>query len=99
MKTSCWVLTEKGLKGTENQCIALAEAADLSYTIKGIKLRQPWKSFTPWIHCFSPVALTPESDKLDGPWPDVVIASGRKAIAPALWIKKQNSKIKLVIVQ
>ncbi len=47
MKTSCWVLTEKGLKGTENQCVALAEAAGLSYTVKGIKLNQPWKSFTP----------------------------------------------------
>ncbi len=47
-----------------------------------------------------PVALTSESDTLNGPWPDVVIASGRKAIAPALWIKKQSgNKTKLIVIQ
>ncbi len=100
MNTSCWILVEKGLKGTENQCIALAQAAGLSYTVKGIKLKQPWKTVTPWIRHFSPAALSDEGDALDAPWPDIVIASGRKAIAPALWIKKQSGgKTKLVVVQ
>src|SRR5690606_13676708 len=100
MNTSCWILVEKGLKGTENQCVALAEAAGLSRTIKTIKLKQPWKTLTPWVRHFSSAALTPESDPLVAPWPDVVIASGRKAIAPALWVKKQSGGCtKLIIVQ
>jgi mitochondrial fission protein ELM1 len=98
--TSCWILTEQGLKGTENQCIALATAAGLSPELKQIKLRNPWKFFTPWVRAFKPAALAKNSSELTAPWPDVLIASGRKAIAPALWIKEQSGdKTKLVIVQ
>jgi len=98
--TTSWILTEKGLKGTENQCIALAEAAGLDYTVKNIRLKNPWKLFTPWIRHFSPNALTPDSDALDGPFPDILIASGRKSIAAALWIKRQSgNRTKLVVVQ
>lgn len=98
--TTCWIITEKGLKGTENQCTALAHAAGLTYTLKQIRLKNSWKWFTPWLRFFSPEALTPDSDNLDGPFPDLVIASGRKAIAPALWVKRQSGgRTKLVIVQ
>lgn len=98
MTTRCWIITE-GMKGTENPCIALAEAAGLAYETKIVKLRQPWKTVTPWITHFVPAALAAGSSDLSGPWPDVIIASGRKAIAPALWIKKQsNNKTKLAIV-
>jgi uncharacterized protein len=97
--TSCWIMTE-GLKGTENQCLALAEAAGLQTEIKVIQLKQPWKSLTPFLPCLSRAAFRPESSALTAPWPDVIIASGRKAIAPALWVKKQAArKTKLVIVQ
>src|SRR5688572_16144683 len=97
MNTSCWILVEKGLIGTENQCIAMAEAAGLSYEIKRLRLKAPWKSVTPWIKIFS---LTDDSAPLAAPWPDVVIASGRKAIAPALWVKKKSgNRTKLVIIQ
>lgn len=97
--TSCWVITE-GLIGTQNQCVALAHAAGLDPQIKIVKLKQPWKSFTPWILHFSPQALAPGSTPLTAPWPDVIIASGRKALAPSVWIKQQSKgKTKLVIVQ
>lgn len=97
--TSCWILTE-GMMGTQNQCVALASAAGLSPEIKVVKLRNPWKFWTPWVRCFSPRALTPESSVLKAPWPDILIASGRKAIAPALWIKQQSEgRTKLVIIQ
>lgn len=98
MKTA-WVLTE-GMMGTQNQCVALARAAGLNPEIKTVKLRNPWKAVTPWLPCFSPAALVVGSSELVAPWPDVVIASGRKAIAPGLWIKKQSGgRTKLVIVQ
>lgn len=94
--TKCWVLTE-GMTGTQNQCVALAHAAGLAPEVKTIALRFPWRNVTPWIRCF---ALEKSSDPLQPPWPDLVIASGRKAIAPALWIKKQSrGQTKLVIVQ
>lgn len=98
MKT-CWIITEN-LIGTRNQCIALAEAAGLQPVIKTIALRNPWKTLTPWLRHFCPSALTPGSDNLTGPWPDIIIASGRKAIAPALWVKKQTgNRAKLVVIQ
>ena len=96
--TNCWILTETGLTGTQNQCVALARACGWEYTIKPIQLRQPWKLLTPWWRHFAPMALTRDSATLDAPWPDVVIASGRKAIAAALWVKKQSA-CKLIIVQ
>jgi mitochondrial fission protein ELM1 len=98
--TKCWILTEQGLKGTENQCIALAQAAGFDYELKTVKLKNPWKFLTPFIRAFSPKALAPGSSELAAPWPDILIASGRKAIAPALWVKQQSGgKTKLVIIQ
>ncbi len=97
--TKCWVLTE-GMAGTQNQCVALAHAAGLDPEIKTIRLRQPWKWVTPWLRGFSTNALVAGSSTLAPPWPDVLIASGRKAIAPALWVKKQSKgKTKLIVVQ
>jgi mitochondrial fission protein ELM1 len=100
----CWILTE-GLIGTQNQCLALSQALGCYHPlIKKIALRQPWKLFTPFIRAFHPVALTADSDSLrpttGQAWPDILIASGRKAIAAALWIKRQSrNKTILVIVQ
>lgn len=84
---TCWIITE-GMVGTENQCLAVAESLGLTPDIKRITLRQPWKLLSPWLkfeqsYTFVP-ALTP-------PWPDLVIASGRKAIAAARYIKKQSA--------
>ncbi|HEY1095625.1 MAG TPA: mitochondrial fission ELM1 family protein, partial [Alphaproteobacteria bacterium] len=96
----CWIITE-GLIGTQNQCLALAQAlACQQPMVKKIHLRAPWKWVTPYIRAFSPLALTSDSDSLAGPWPDIIIASGRKAIAASLWVKKQSKdKAVLVVVQ
>ena len=42
-----WILTEKGLTGTQNQCLGVAEAAGLSPEIKEIALKPPWKQLSP----------------------------------------------------
>ncbi|MCE7886378.1 MAG: hypothetical protein DYH13_02605 [Alphaproteobacteria bacterium PRO2] len=83
----CWIITE-GLAGTENQCLGVAEALGVTPEVKRITLRQPWKSFSPWLgfeHAgiFEP-ALSP-------PWPDLVIASGRKSIATSRYIRKASN--------
>jgi len=82
----CWIITE-GMAGTENQCLGVAEALGITPEVKRITLRQPWKMLSPYLgfenaHSFTPL--------LKAPWPDLLIASGRKSIAAARYIKKAS---------
>jgi mitochondrial fission protein ELM1 len=82
----CWIITE-GIAGTENQCIGVADALGAKPDIKRINLREPWKAYSPWLGLeqwwtFDPVLLPP--------WPDLLIASGRKSIAAARYIKRKS---------
>jgi uncharacterized protein len=93
---SCCIITE-GIAGTENQCVGIAEALGVPYEIKQIKLRQPWKSLSPFLGFETPGSFIP---RLEPPWPDLVIAGGRKAIAAARFIKKaSHGKTFIVFVQ
>lgn len=83
-----WIITE-GMAGTENQCIGVADALGLTPDIFHIGLRQPWATFSPYIGLEQAWSFTPP---LQGPWPDLLITSGRKAIAAARYIKKQNPR-------
>lgn len=83
------MITE-GIAGTEKQCIALAEALDITPAVKRIKLKFPWKQLSPWLLWGHEYALATGSDSLDPPFPDLIIASGRKSIGLALHIKKQS---------
>jgi len=94
---SCWIITE-GIAGTENQCIGVAQALAITPVIKRIKLRFPWKQLSPYLNIGLRYALSSDSDRISEPYPDIVIASGRKSIAIALYIKKM-SKGKSFIVQ
>lgn len=85
--TTCWIVTE-GMAGTESQCLGVAEALGVMPEIKRINLRQPWKSFSPWLGFESRLTFT--GDPLLPPWPGLLIASGRKAIAAARYIKRQS---------
>lgn len=82
-----WVVSE-GMAGTENQCLGVAEALGVTPVIKRIQLRQPWKSLSPYLACETENTFT--GDPITAPWPDIVIASGRKSIAAVRYIKKQN---------
>lgn len=95
---TCWVVTE-GIAGTENQCIGLAEALGIdSPSIKRVNLRLPWKLTSPYIRIGGHLGVT--GDALSPPWPDIVIASGRKSIQAALFIKKASGgKTFLVQIQ
>lgn len=95
-----WVITE-GIAGTENQCIGVAERmADLmpaSHKVMRVTLKQPWQTLSPYIGGGGAHIYAAGSDVPTAPWPDLVIASGRKAIAPALYIKKQSQGRTLVV--
>lgn len=96
---TCWVMTE-GIAGTENQCIGVAESMGLTPVVKRVKLRAPWKQLSPWLRWGHGFALAADSDRLDQPYPDVLIASGRKVLGMARHIKKASGgKTYVAIIQ
>ncbi len=86
---TCWILTD-GKVGMVNQCRGLAEIVGVEPVSKVIGQRAPWR----WL----PAALTPaslsvlkrKSDPIAPPWPDLLIASGRKSVAPARAIRRAS---------
>lgn len=73
-----------------NQCRGLAEVLGVAPVSKVIDLRAPWQWLPPVL---TPSALnitTSGSDPLTPPWPDLLIASGRKSVAPARAIRKAS---------
>ncbi|MCB1531548.1 MAG: mitochondrial fission ELM1 family protein [Alphaproteobacteria bacterium] len=83
---TCWILTE-GLKGTENQCLGVAQALGIEPLVKHINLKQPWKALSPYLGFEHGGIFT---TKLESPWPDILLTSGRKSIAAAKYIKKAS---------
>lgn len=85
---SCWVVVEEGLIGTENQCLGVAEALGLEPDVKRFRLREPWRSFSPWLGFAQDWSFRPA---FGPPWPELLIASGRKSVAASLYIKKMTA--------
>ncbi|MFZ4762987.1 MAG: mitochondrial fission ELM1 family protein [Alphaproteobacteria bacterium] len=86
---NCWVMTD-GKVGHQNQCWGLAETLGLEVQLKKIMLRFPYNIFSPYVPLPFQWAASTESDSLSPPYPDVIIASGRPAIVPALHVKKKS---------
>lgn len=85
---ACWVVCEQGLTGTENQCLGVAQALGLDPEIKRIRLVEPWKTLSPWLGWPQSWSFRPP---LGPPWPELVIASGRKSILASLYVKKMTA--------
>ncbi len=96
-KISTWIVTE-GLTGTENQCLGVTEALGVSPIVKRIQLNEPWKTLSPYLRLESEKTFSSKGDPIRPPWPDLLIASGRKSIAASRHIKRQ-SKSKTFVVQ
>jgi uncharacterized protein len=79
-----------GKIGMANQVLGLAEAVGYPVIEKAVALRSPWRHLVPplWIHPMS--ALKPEGARLEPPWPDLLIASGRGVTALALAVKRAS---------
>ncbi len=86
-KPSTWIITE-GIAGTENQCIGVTEALGVEPEIKRIKLRQPWRALSPYLGFERPCTFIPRLEENE--WPDLLITSGRRAIAASRYIKKAS---------
>jgi hypothetical protein len=87
--STCWVVSE-GMAGTENQCLGLAEALGFRPAVKKIAVRAPWRWLPPKLWPRPLAALSNTGDPLAPPWPDVLIASGRKAAAPARAVRRAS---------
>lgn len=83
----CWVVTD-GTPGMENQALGLAEALGFQPEIKRIAPRLPWRILPASLWPCPLCATT--GDALAPPWPDILIATGRPTVAPALAIKARN---------
>ena len=65
---SCWVVTD-GKAGMESQCVGLAEALGLMPLVKRVRLRSPWRQFTPYLRLGGRAQFAADSDALAAPWP------------------------------
>lgn len=94
-----WILND-GKIGTLNQCLGLVEALGLEPIVKTIKPRLLWR-FLP--ASWWPMPLKAQSaggDRLEAPWPDLVVSCGRATAAPAAEIRRlSGGKTKAVAVQ
>lgn len=84
-----WVVHD-GKIGMANQVIGLAEAVGFPFIEKRLAIRNPWRHLSPqfWLRPLS--ALAAEGDRLLPPWPDLLIACGRLATAPARAVKRAS---------
>jgi len=83
-----WVLIGERT-GDNNQALALAEALGLPFEVKRLDYNA-LQSLSVWL---PPTAITltkPARAGLEGPWPDLVIAIGRRSVPVARWIKRQS---------
>lgn len=96
--TSCWVVTD-GKAGMESQCLGLAEQLGLTPAIKRIRPRFPWSALPPQLWVAPLAALSDGGDRLAPPWPDLLIATGRATVAPALAVRRANPGTVVVQIQ
>ncbi len=77
--------------GDNNQALALAEALGLPFETRTLAYNA-LQAVSVWL---PPTALTLDRAsrrRLQSPWPDLVIAIGRRSVPVARWIKKQNQR-------
>jgi mitochondrial fission protein ELM1 len=94
-----WILND-GKIGTLNQCLGLVEALGLEPEIKIVKPRPLWR-FLPASWWPAPLkAQTPGGDRLEPPWPDLIVCCGRAAAAPTAEIGRlSGGRTKIVAIQ
>ena len=83
-----WILHD-GKIGLRNQALGVAEAVGLEPIVeKRLAIRYPWKMLPPALWLLALSAPGTHGDRLQPPWPRLVIGAGGRAAAPALAIRK-----------
>jgi uncharacterized protein len=79
-----------GKIGMANQVTGLAESVGWPFVEKRLAIRAPWRHLVPPLW-FQPLAAPgPGGDRLEPPWPDLLIACGRNTVALALAVKEAS---------
>ncbi len=84
-----WIVTD-GAAGLIRQCNGLATRLGLEPDHRTIVIRRPWTVLPPALWPSPLFALSPEGDRLAPPWPHLVIASGRKSVAPTAALRRKS---------
>ncbi len=96
---SLWVLTD-GKIGDDVQCLAVAGALSADFEKRVIAPRWPWQWLAPWGPIDPRDAPQRPDSPIAPPFPDVLIASGRRAIPYARAVKRaSNGKTFVVIMK
>ena len=96
---TCWIVTD-GKPGMANQCLGLAEALRLDPIVKTVKLRAPWRYLSPFLlRVGKRWSLDGNSDKIEPPWPDLLIATGRHSVLASLRVKQFSPRTYRVQIQ
>ena len=78
-----WAVSD-GRAGMRSQALGLAEAVARrtggAVTEKTLAVRQPWDRLPTWAWGDPFARLAPEGDPLTPPWPDVLVACGRRTV-------------------
>src|SRR6266446_1516136 len=82
-----WVVHD-GKIGMANQVIGLAEAVGFPFAEKRLDIRAPWRHLAPQLWLRPLAALGPAGDRLQPPWPDLLIASGGRVF----WVQVQDPR-------
>jgi mitochondrial fission protein ELM1 len=84
-----WLLT--GEKAGDNaQATAIADAVGLPYERRRIAVQREWQLRKPRVRASLHHVDRERSDPLEPPWPDLVIAIGRRLSSVALWIRDRS---------
>ena len=87
--SSVWVLTD-GKIGDEGQCLAVAEALGVVPEVRRIAPRALFAAAMPWGGIDPKDAPEKPNSPIAGPYPDLCIASGRRAVAYLRAVKKAS---------
>ena len=79
-----------GRIGITNQVLGLAEAVGWPVEERRIDVRFPWRHLAPQLWPRPLAALSPASDRLGPPWPDLLVGCGRLTAAPAAAVRKAS---------
>lgn len=84
-----WVLADERV-GNVNQCLGVAEALGFPFIRKNI-VYNAFSSLPNWLQGASMIGIDRQkSDPLTAPYPDIIIAAGRRTVPLARYIKKQT---------
>ena len=87
--TTCWVLTD-GKAGDEVQCLGVAEELGLTPQVRRVAPRAPFVWLMPWGPIDPREAPARPGSPIAPPFPDILIASGRRAVPYLRAVKRAS---------